>query len=124
MGNVSTKTEQAGRLKGVYADGKSIRGLRLEKEWQQKKLASEAKVTLRTLQRAEEGKTRLDLGILRNIANALGVDRDRIVVADPAEEQLTLRVRPSHEQIRLSPTTSADEILKFGRWGWPSRLPS
>src|SRR4051812_20526150 len=99
-----TKNSRPGRLKGVYPDGKTIRKLRLAKGWQQQKLANEAKVNLRTVERAEAGKNRMDPTWLGNIARALEVDTSRITVTDPTEEVMKVRVTHVHEQIRLSPT--------------------
>src|SRR5262245_55868805 len=106
MEHASTK-KRVGRLKGVYPDGKNIRELRLAKGWKQKELAKKAQLAPRTLERAEQGKSRVGLGILGNIARALGVDTEGIIVTDPAEEDLKVRVIPDHEQIRLAPTGSA-----------------
>jgi transcriptional regulator with XRE-family HTH domain len=111
-----TKNSRPGRLKGVYPDGKNIRDLRLAKGWKQQELANAAKkIPLRSVQRAEEGKHRMDPATLRDIAHALEVDFDKVTVAEPFEQQRGVQPSNRHE-VRLSPTVSADEILTQFQW--------
>jgi transcriptional regulator with XRE-family HTH domain len=108
-----TKNSRPGRLKGLYPDGKTIRDQRLAKGWTQKQLAEKAGgLFLRSLQRAEAGRDRMDPAMLGNIATALDVDFDKVFITPPSEKQSLAR-HPSRHEIRLSPTVSADEILKL-----------
>ena len=63
------------RIRGILADGEKIKQLREAARIPQKVLADRANTTIRTLQRAEGGKS-IKPSILAMIANALETDID------------------------------------------------
>lgn len=92
--------------KGLVPAKGLIKKHREERDWPQKELAAQAKLSIRTIQRAEEGNTTIQRDALQRIATQLGLH-----VADLVDAQ---EPKPDvWEHVRLFATQSADEICKL-----------
>lgn len=94
--------------KGLLPAEGVIKRLREEKQWLQKQLADKTGLDLRTIQRAESGKVKIQRGALQSIATALGLDIADIVSSDPTTN---LPRRSDQELVRLVATHSAEEVF-------------
>lgn len=98
------------KTKGLFPAEGMIKQFREQHGWLQKEFAAKAGLDVRTLQRAESAKTRIQRGALQSIAAQLGMSLADIVVKTDASSEPR---KPSHENVRLFATQSADEICKL-----------
>ena len=104
-----------GERKGVRANGPRIKELRMKKGLSQKALSREAHVTERTLQRAEKSEVVMP-GILQAIANTLEVQIDGLFAEGVSRSETTLPDDPHLLLVRLTRTSSANELSRNVRF--------
>jgi transcriptional regulator with XRE-family HTH domain len=88
--------------RSVRPDGDTIRRRRQGRFWSQEKLADEAGLRKRTIERAEAGK-RLQRRTLHAIAQALGVQPEALVRSDSASE-------PPHDRMPATAAPKPDGV--------------
>lgn len=92
----------------VRANVERLRKLRMQRNWSQQQLADVAEVSLRTVQRAESGRS-IRLDSLVRIARALGVNAEELIVADRQQRSREGEMRDNGNILpRLA---TADEVL-------------
>jgi ketosteroid isomerase-like protein len=79
-------------MRGVFADGASIRSVRIDRGLTQERLADLAELDVKTVRKAERG-CRLDLSTLGRLARALETVTGRLVRPDLAETATQTRHR-------------------------------